>query len=63
MMYKEVCYLLLLQIGVQGHLNYKASICQHLDEVKTWGLRLLPSKEEEGRSIKMSVWNTAATED
>jgi len=26
MMYKEVCYLLLLQIGVQGHLNYKARI-------------------------------------
>ena len=27
------------------------------------GFRLLPSEEEEGRSIRVSVWSTAAAED
>ena len=35
---------------------------QHSDKMKTCGFRLLPSKEEEGRSIK-AVWSTAAAED
>ena len=47
----------------RGILIIKQGYDHHSDEVKTWGFRLLPSKEEEGRSIKMSVWNTAATED
>ena len=47
----------------RGILIIKQGYDQHSDEVKTWGFRLLPSKEEEGRSIKIYVWNTAAIED
>ena len=47
----------------RGILIIKQGCDQHLYKMKTWGFRLLPSKEEEGRSIKVSIWSTAAAED
>ena len=47
----------------RGILIVKQRYGQHLDKVKSPGFKILPSEEEVGRSIRVSVWSTTATED
>ena len=47
----------------RGILIMKQRCDQHSDQIKLPGFKILPSEEEEGRSIKASVWSAAAAED
>ena len=47
----------------RGILIIKQRCDQHSDKVKTWEFKLLLSKEEEGRSTKVSVWSTTTAKD
>ena len=47
----------------RGILIMKQRCDQHSDQIKLPGFKILPSEEEEGRSIKAPVWGVADAED
>ena len=47
----------------RGVLIVKRKYDQRSDQIKLSGFRILPSEEEEGRSIKAPIWGVAAAGD